>query len=72
MNTVIREITIMLKDVYHVDRVTGVKNGFNGYNERKFIELNKEIVETIHHYGGCFLGLCETDFHLTKVIDSLI
>lgn len=32
MNVVIREITIMLKDVYHVDRVTGVKNGFSGYN----------------------------------------
>lgn len=29
-------------------------------------------METIHHYGGCFLGLCETDFHLTKVVDSLI
>ena len=31
MNTVIREITIMLKQVYQVISVTGVKNGFNGY-----------------------------------------
>lgn len=72
MNTVIREITIMLHDVYRVQEITGVKNGFNGYNDRKFVKLNTEIVETIHHYGGCFLGLCETDFHLNKVIDSLI
>lgn len=62
----------MLKDVYKVNKVTGVKNGFNGYNERKFVELTMQNVETVHHFGGCSLGLCETELHLNKVIDSLI
>lgn len=48
----------MLLDVYKVNRVTGIKNGFRGYYERKFVELNPKVVETVHHFGGCFLGLC--------------
>lgn len=30
------------------------------------------MVETIHHNGGCFLGLKKTEFHVDKIIDSLI
>ena len=48
----------MLLDVYKVKRVTGIKNGLKGYYERKFLDLNLKVVETIHHFGGCFLGLC--------------
>ncbi len=31
INTVIRELVIMLKDTYKVDKVFGVKNSFSGY-----------------------------------------
>jgi 6-phosphofructokinase 1 len=58
MNTVIRELTLMLVDIYKVNKVVGVKNGFKGYYDRKFMDLNPKVVETIHHFGGCFLGLC--------------
>lgn len=57
MNTVLRELTLLLKDLYKVNKVTGVRNGFRGYENREFIDLNFDIVETIHHFGGCFLGL---------------
>jgi len=40
MNTVVRELVLMLKDVYKVNRVTGVKHGFKGYYEKKFIDMN--------------------------------
>lgn len=30
------------------------------------------MIETIHHHGGCFLGLKKTEFHVEKIIDSLI
>jgi 6-phosphofructokinase 1 len=30
------------------------------------------MLETIHHHGGCFLGLKKTEFHVEKIIDSLL
>lgn len=62
----------MLKNVYKVDKVIGVKNSFRGYYEKKFLELNEKIVETIHHYGGCYLGLSDAEFNADKIVDSLV
>ena len=36
------------------------------------IDLTPQIVETIHHKGGCFLGVARAPFHLEKIIDSLV
>jgi 6-phosphofructokinase 1 len=44
INTVIRELYIILKEVYQVKRVTGIKNSFIGYYENNFIELNSKIL----------------------------
>lgn len=52
--------------------MTGVKHGFKGYYEKRFVDMNMEVVETIHHYGGCYLGLSEVDFNAQKVVESLI
>jgi 6-phosphofructokinase 1 len=30
------------------------------------------MVETVHHHGGCFLGLKKTPFHVDKIMDNLI
>jgi len=67
----------MLKEVYKVDKVFGVKNSFEGYYEHKknpssIIELEPSMIETIHHHGGCFLGLKKTEFQIDKIIDSLL
>ena len=66
----------MLKSVYNVEKVYGVKNSFEGYYENKknpssIIELETHMVETVHHHGGCFLGLKKTQLHVDKIIDSL-
>jgi 6-phosphofructokinase 1 len=37
INTVIRELYIILKEVYQVNKVTGVKNSFRGYYEGNFL-----------------------------------
>ena len=33
------------------------------------IELTPNMVETVHHKGGCFLGLAKTDFNATAIVD---
>lgn len=35
INTVVRELVTMLKDIYKVDKVYGVKNSFQGYYDYK-------------------------------------
>lgn len=35
INTLIRELVLMLKQVYKVDKVYGIKNSFEGYYENK-------------------------------------
>ena len=30
------------------------------------------MIETIHHHGGCFLGLKKTEFFIDKIIESLV
>lgn len=60
MNTMIRELVLVLNNVYQVKKVTGVKDSFKGYYDNNFIELTPALVETIHHQGGCFIGLCRT------------
>lgn len=35
INTIIRELVLMLKQVYNVEKVFGVKNSFEGYYENK-------------------------------------
>lgn len=62
----------MLKSLYKVERVTGVKNSFKGYYDKTFIELTEKNVETIHHNGGCFLSQSRADLHVGKVIESLV
>lgn len=72
INTVIREIVIMLKSFSKVKRVTGVLNSLKGYYEKNFMDLNEQIVKTIHHHGGCFLGLTQCELNVHKVVDSLV
>ena len=72
MNTVLREIVLILKNVYKIPSITGVKFSFKGYYDSYFTDLTPELVETIHHQGGCFLGLCRTELYTHKIIDSLI
>ena len=37
INTVVREIVLILKNIYKVPNVTGVKNSFKGYYDNSYI-----------------------------------
>jgi len=61
INNVIRELVILLKEVYKVDRVTGVKFSWRGYYDNDMLDLTPDMVERIHHKGGCYLGLATSE-----------
>ena len=76
INNIIRELVYLLKEVYQVKTVTGIRFGFKGYLENDsssyFIDLTPSLVETIHHKGGSFLGLSKKPFNAQKIINSLV
>lgn len=61
-NNIIRELVILLKETYRVESVTGIKFSFKGYYDSNVIDMTPQIVETIHHKGGCFLGVARSPF----------
>lgn len=71
MNTVIRELFLVLRNNYRVQDIFGVKNSFTGYYENKIIKLTEEDLEIVHHEGGCYLGLCKSGFNVPKIVDNL-
>lgn len=71
MNTVLRELVLVLYYNYRVKQIFGIKDSFQGYYEDKIIKLVPENIELIHHLGGCYLGVCKSEFNPTKIIDNL-
>ncbi|MCL1818224.1 MAG: ATP-dependent 6-phosphofructokinase [Spirochaetaceae bacterium] len=59
LNDVLRSVVHCLVDNYNVRRISGIKFGFRGllpeYN-LPAIDMNKDVVSTIHKIGGTILG----------------
>lgn len=49
-----------------------MKFSYKGYYEKNLINLTTDLVKTIHHQGGCFLGVSKTEFFVDKIISSLL
>ena len=71
INNVIKGITKTLIDCYSVPTVFGVKYGFSGFKQEKWIELTIEGVSEIDRQGGSYLGCSRGGFNLNDVVDGL-
>lgn len=54
-----------------MEKVTGIRFSFRGYYNNDMIDLTPEMVETIHHRGGSFLGLASAPCETEQIVDSL-
>lgn len=74
LNNVIRSIVNELHYRYGINRVLGIKYGYEGliskYNH-PVIDLTPEIVNNIHLTGGTFLGSSRGDQDVEKMVDTL-
>ena len=71
-NVLVQEITNSLYNNYGVKQIYGVKFGYRGFYKNNWIELSPDLVESIHHDGGMFLGTSRGGFDLEKILESLI
>ena len=51
--------------------MTGIRFGCKGFYDKDIIDLNSDLVETIHHRGGSFIGVTTAAFYADKIVDSL-
>ncbi len=74
LNNVIRGLVMQLWYRYGVKRIIGFKYGYEGlvpkYNH-PYVELNPQIVETIHTQGGTILGSSRGMQDITQIVDTL-
>lgn len=75
LNNVIRELVRALKNLYHVDKVYGVRGGFLGFHEKEGYEpfvLTMDNVADIHHQGGTMLASARGGFDKDVIIKFLL
>ena len=75
LNNVIRELVHGLTYLYPINKIYGVKGGYDGFQEKtgyEPIELNVNNTDTIHHQGGTILASSRGGFDLNAIIRFLI
>ncbi|KAI5671297.1 hypothetical protein M9H77_11661 [Catharanthus roseus] len=71
LNTVIRELVMVLWDLYGVRQIFGIKAGYRGFYSYEPIQLNPKMVHHLHRRGGTFLQTSRGGFHLQRIVDSI-
>lgn len=74
LNNIVRELTRTLIVQYGVERVLGITDGYNGFNDAKHpvIPLTLEGVRTVHDEGGTILGAARGGFDLPTIKKFLL
>lgn len=72
LNSVIKDITHELREVYGAKRVLGFVGGFAGIYARPPIELTRENTLGIQNLGGTILSSARGGFDSDKILDKLV
>eukprot|EP01036_Dinobryon_divergens_P022498 gene22498-30759_t len=75
LNNVIRELVHGLEYLYGVERILGIKGGYNGFSGipgYEPVRLTAESVADIHHQGGTYLASSRGGFDVERIINFLL
>jgi len=74
LNVVIRSLVRQLYYVYKVNRIVGIRYGYEGFipsYNHPIMELTPEVVENIYMYGGTILGSSRGNQDVSEIVDAL-
>jgi 6-phosphofructokinase 1 len=74
LNNVIRALVNQLFYRYGINRILGIRYGFEGFISKynhSVIELTAPMVSDIHLSGGSFLGMSRGDQDVKEIVDTL-
>ena len=75
LNDVIKSLTVMLLDRYHVSGVYGIPYGYRGLNPGNALlpmHLSSDLVDNIHEHGGTILGSSRGAEETPVMVDTLL
>ncbi|XP_050886079.1 ATP-dependent 6-phosphofructokinase 6 isoform X3 [Lathyrus oleraceus] len=71
INTVIREIVCGLNNMYGVQDVLGIEEGYKGFYSKNTMKLTPKVVNDIHKLGGTFLRTSRGGHDTNKIVDNI-
>lgn len=71
INTVIREIVFGLKNMYGVEDILGIEEGYKGFYSKNTMRLTPKVVSDIHKLGGTFLRTSRGGHDTHKIVDNI-
>ncbi len=74
INNVIRSLFMALHYFYKVERIIGIRHGYEGLipaNGHDFLEFTPDIVKDIHEFGGTLLGSSRGAQSVPEMVDAL-
>ncbi|SDE48765.1 6-phosphofructokinase [Pricia antarctica] len=74
INNVIRSLFMALHYFYKVERIIGIRYGYEGLipgNGHDFLEFTPDIVKDIHEFGGTLLGSSRGAQSVPEMVDAL-
>ncbi|CAI8603967.1 unnamed protein product [Vicia faba] len=71
INTVIREIVCGLNNMYGVEDVLGIEEGYKGFYSKNTMKLTPKVVNDIHKLGGTFLRTSRGGHDTNKIVDNI-
>jgi 6-phosphofructokinase 1 len=74
LNNVIRGLVMQLKNRYGVNRIIGIKYGYEGFIPKyghSIVDLQPDEIEDIHMFGGTHLGSSRGPQDVGEIVDAL-
>ncbi|KAK7278573.1 hypothetical protein RJT34_23605 [Clitoria ternatea] len=71
INTVIREIVCGLNNMYGVQDILGIEEGYKGFYSKNTMSLTPKVVNDIHKRGGTFLRTSRGGHDTHKIVDNI-
>ncbi|MED6205889.1 ATP-dependent 6-phosphofructokinase 4, chloroplastic [Stylosanthes scabra] len=71
INTVIREIVCGLNNMYGVEDILGIEEGYRGFYSKNTVRLTPKVVNHIHKRGGTFLRTSRGGHDTQKIVDNI-
>src|ERR1035437_5539989 len=74
LNNVIRSLVFQLTNRYGVNRIVGIKYGYEGFIPsfgHEVIDLTPDLVDNIHTQGGTILGSSRGNQNVSEIVDAL-
>ncbi|KAL1294914.1 hypothetical protein HN51_055760 [Arachis hypogaea] len=71
INTVIREIVCGLNNMYGVEDILGIEEGYRGFYSKNTVRLTPKVVNDIHKRGGTLLRTSRGGHDTQKIVDNI-